>query len=594
MSFVLSRNLRLRIDSGLTANAKYNLNRIDLIGSVVSTDTTQATAIRSSTDINIEPQATAVGGSGIGGSVNLGNSGHILSALNVYASAARFSSAISLLDSSTAFYLGIQHASSGTSTADRVLSLNLNNSNRLLSLSGDVSLAGALSTSGAFPIALTTTAPTTLTLPVTGTLVTLDGAEILTDKTITGSFTGPLTGNASGTSANITGIAAIANGGTGQSSLPAALNALLPVQTGNSGKLLVSDGTNANWVAAGGGSVTSIGAAVPAGFTVSGSPVTTAGTITIGLDTQSVGKLLVGPATGGDAAPTFRRLSVEDIPTGIDHSQLNALSLLNDDHTQYHTDGRALTWIGTRSTSDLAEGTNKYLSAANLGALSTSDLSEGTNLYYQDSLVDGRIDLQKAAVNGIATLDAGGKIPVDQLPSAIMSYQGNWNALTNGPELADGTGDQGDVYRVSVAGSNDLGSGTETYAIGDWVVYNGTIWQRSDNSDAVTSVNTFTGAVSLTTTNIPEGTSLYYTDTRVNARIYGSANSLNFTWVTADGTSVAIPHSLNTIHTVVSIIDVATGEVIFPDSIVSTLTSTTITSSSAPPATDWSVRISRQ
>jgi hypothetical protein len=53
--------------------------------------------------------------------------------------------------------------------------------------------------------------------------------------------------------------------------------------------------------------------------------------------------------------------------------------------------------------------------------------------------------------------------------------------------------------------------------VGDWAVYNGTAWQKVDNTDSVTSVNTLTGAVVLTTTNINEGTNLYYTDTRARA-----------------------------------------------------------------------------
>jgi hypothetical protein len=53
--------------------------------------------------------------------------------------------------------------------------------------------------------------------------------------------------------------------------------------------------------------------------------------------------------------------------------------------------------------------------------------------------------------------------------------------------------------------------------VGDWAVYNGTAWQKVDNTDSVTSVNTLTGAVVLTTTNINEGTNLYYTDIRARA-----------------------------------------------------------------------------
>jgi len=97
--------------------------------------------------------------------------------------------------------------------------------------------------------------------------------------------------------------------------------------------------------------------------------------------------------------------------------------------------------------------------------------------------------------NGVATLDSGGKIPAAQLPSTVMEYKGTWNASTNTPTLADGIGDNGDVYLVNVAGSQDLGSGIISFAVGDWVVYNGTIWQKSLNSNAVASVFGRTGTI---------------------------------------------------------------------------------------------------
>jgi len=47
--------------------------------------------------------------------------------------------------------------------------------------------------------------------------------------------------------ANLTGTLAIANGGTGQTTANAALNALLPSQGGNANKYLQTDGTNSSW-----------------------------------------------------------------------------------------------------------------------------------------------------------------------------------------------------------------------------------------------------------------------------------------------------------------------------------------------------------
>ena len=49
------------------------------------------------------------------------------------------------------------------------------------------------------------------------------------------------------------GVTPIANGGTGATTATAAINALLPSQTGNSGEFLTTDGTNVSWDASGGG-----------------------------------------------------------------------------------------------------------------------------------------------------------------------------------------------------------------------------------------------------------------------------------------------------------------------------------------------------
>ena len=120
------------------------------------------------------------------------------------------------------------------------------------------------------------------------------------------------------------------------------------------------------------------------------------------------------------------------------------------------------------------------------------------------------------AALGVATLDASGKVPISELPAAVLgalSYQGTWNASTNTPTLASGVGTKGYYYVVDVAGSTNL-DGITDWLVGDWAVFNGSVWQQIDNTDAVSSVNGQTGAVSLTTTNIPEGTNEYFTTTK--------------------------------------------------------------------------------
>lgn len=71
---------------------------------------------------------------------------------------------------------------------------------------------------------------------------------------------------------------------------------------------------------------------------------------------------------------------------------------------------------------------------------------------------------------------------IDNLPDA-MEYKGAWNASTNTPTLIDGTGDLGDFYRVSVAGSQDLGGGSVSYEVSDALVYSGTVWDHFEHTD---------------------------------------------------------------------------------------------------------------
>jgi hypothetical protein len=145
---------------------------------------------------------------------------------------------------------------------------------------------------------------------------------------------------------------------------------------------------------------------------------------------------------------------------------------------------------------------------------------------------------EKGSANGVASLDAGGKVPVAQLPNSIMEYQGTWNASTNTPSLANGAGnadsDIGNVYRVSVSGSTDFGAGSISFVVGDYAILNSSkIWEKADTTDEVSSVNGATGAVVLTTTNINEGTNLYFTDERAQdavGTILTDSSSIDFTY----------------------------------------------------------------
>jgi hypothetical protein len=80
-----------------------------------------------------------------------------------------------------------------------------------------------------------------------------------------------------------------------------------------------------------------------------------------------------------------------------------------------------------------------------------------------------------------------------------LSYQGTWNASTNTPTLVSSTGTNGYYYIVSTAGSTNL-NGITDWQIGDWLLFNGSAWQKIDQSELVASITSSDGSIVVTTT----------------------------------------------------------------------------------------------
>jgi hypothetical protein len=80
-----------------------------------------------------------------------------------------------------------------------------------------------------------------------------------------------------------------------------------------------------------------------------------------------------------------------------------------------------------------------------------------------------------------------------------LSYQGTWNASTNTPTLTSSVGVNGYYYIVSTAGSTNL-NGITDWQIGDWLLFNGSAWQKIDQSDLIQSITSADGSIVVTTT----------------------------------------------------------------------------------------------
>lgn len=112
-----------------------------------------------------------------------------------------------------------------------------------------------------------------------------------------------------------------------------------------------------------------------------------------------------------------------------------------------------------------------------------------------DALLAGKLAAKPDGSTALIT--ANGKIASSYLPDSSLgqlNYIGTFT-IALPTEVTDGS-EKRNVRKgdYAIAGEGVSVSGYET---GDWAVYNGTSWDKIDNTDAVQSVNGKTGAVSL-------------------------------------------------------------------------------------------------
>jgi hypothetical protein len=81
--------------------------------------------------------------------------------------------------------------------------------------------------------------------------------------------------------------------------------------------------------------------------------------------------------------------------------------------------------------------------------------------------------------------------------------------LNKYPCFSKWLGIKGYYYVVSDAGSTNIDNETD-WKIKDWIVFNGLTWEKVDNTESVTSINGFTGAVDLSNTYEPKNANIQF------------------------------------------------------------------------------------
>jgi hypothetical protein len=208
--------------------------------------------------------------------------------------------------------------------------------------------------------------------------------------------------------------------------------------------------------------------------------------------------------------------------------------------------------LSSKSTSDLSEGTNLYYTSARfdsaLAGKSTTDLSEGTNLYYTDSRADARIALQVGSNLDLSSKDTDDlsegttnkyftdERVDDRVASLVVASTGissTYDDVANTLTIANTAPDQtvavtasngltsGGTYpNLTVAGDDATTSakGVASFSSDHFSVSSGAVSLAADSIDD-TLIDFGTGANQVSTTSLPEGSNLYFTNERVDDQV---------------------------------------------------------------------------
>ena len=217
--------------------------------------------------------------------------------------------------------------------------------------------------------------------------------------------------------------------------------------------------------------------------------------------------------------------------------------------------------VATENQTNSAQGNEIqfWTTAIGSNAISKIITVNSSGIVFSDSSVQNSAGIpltQKGAANGVAALGSDGKIVSSQLPTGGITFQGVWNASTNTPTLSNSVGTAGAEYIVSVGGIVNFGAGNLTFAAGDYVIYSGSTWQRIPSSIGVSSFNSRTGAITLTTADV---TNVLSAGSVANTMLLNSQVTVNPGSGLAGGGTVPLGGSVTLTNTGVTSITAGSG-----------------------------------
>jgi hypothetical protein len=335
----------------------------------------------------------------------------------------------------------------------------------------------------------------------------------------------------------LTGTIPISNGGTGASTANDGFNALAPSQTGNSGKYLTTDGTDTSWATNPLGTVTSVAATGGTGISVTGSPITTSGTLNI-VNTAPDQTVVLNAGTGISTSGTYPNFTITNTSPssgGTVTSVSTGTGLtggpITTSGTVSFSNANVATWAATPTSANLAAAVSDETGSGSLVFGTAPTLSapviDGANPYIQfnngSAVTVTAGKLWYNGSDGTFNMGMGGGNITQQVGEELFRYGKASAAITDSPlQLVYKTGVVGAsgniTFAPAVAGITDydqiIGCATEpialnafgrvtTYGIVHGITTNGTAYGETwaDNDDIY--YNPVTGGLTKTLPSAP-------------------------------------------------------------------------------------------